>query len=252
MSRLPVEIGVLHGLCEGLEKAQDIETSLDVLQGTLHILGWQKLVYGWKSVETPDCMLHVPVMTRDFPANWDRNWAGHSANDPYFHRAYATKRPVFWSSVRKNEDTMNSKQLDCLHYIDDLGLVDGLTVPVCVYGRRFAFVTALDFNGAGKCCSEDDFAEQAELLKLIAHFFDNHMLGIAASAKGSGITLSPRERECLLWSAQGKTVDDVASIVGISAETTRVYIKRCITKMNASNKTHAVAKAIHLGMVSLN
>ena len=75
MSRLPVEIGVLHELCEGLGKAQDIETSLDVLQGTLHTLGWQKLVYGWKSLETSDCALQVPVLTRDFPANWDRNWA---------------------------------------------------------------------------------------------------------------------------------------------------------------------------------
>lgn len=191
-------------------------------------------------------------MTREFPVNWDRHWATHSPSDPYFQTAYSTQKPVFWSNVRKSVNTLPSKQVDCIHYIEDLGFVDGLTMPVCVSGRRFAFVTALDFAGSTDPTSKDVSDTQTELIKLIAHFFDNHMIGVSAADNAKGITLSPREKECLLWSAQGKTVDDIASIVGISTETARIYIKRFINKMNASNKTHAVAKAIHMGIVSIN
>jgi len=44
-------------------------------------------------------------------------------------------------------------------------------------------------------------------------------------------------------------VDDIATILAISADTVRVYMKRIIGKLEVSNKTHAVAKALALGMI---
>ncbi|WP_416908468.1 MAG: helix-turn-helix transcriptional regulator [Polymorphobacter sp.] len=251
MSALPV---VLKALCEGLDRAQDIDTSLDVLNEVVHHLGWTRLVYGWKSPGQGADALPVPVLTRDFPQNWDRNWSKHSPHDPYFEAAFLSREPVYWSDIQAYQHDLDDQQRDCLHYIEDLGLVDGLTVPVAVPGRRFAFVTALGFKG--QAASSADGC-QVEMMKLVAHFFDNHMIGLTASAKGAeikgiGIALSRRERECLLWTAQGKTVDEVATIMGVSPETARVYVKRVIIKMNASNKTHAVAKAIHMGLVTMN
>jgi len=41
-------------------------------------------------------------------------------------------------------------------------------------------------------------------------------------------------------------------ILGISSETVRVFQKRVCAKLNAVNKTHAVAKAIHMGIVTVN
>ena len=39
--------------------------------------------------------------------------------------------------------------------------------------------------------------------------------------------------------------------MSISAETVRWYTKNAIEKLGAGNKTHAVAKAIHLGLIDL-
>lgn len=249
MSGMPVMLGALKALCEGLDRAQDIDASLDVLNEVVHQLGWTRLVYGWKSPGRTSDALPIPVLTRDFPQNWDRNWSKHSPHDPYFEAAFLSREPVYWSDVQAFQYDLDDQQRDCLHYIEDLGLVDGLTVPVAVPGRRFAFVTALGFTG--QAASSADGC-QVEMMKLIAHFFDNHMIGLSAGASGTGIALSPREQECLLWTAQGKTVDEAATIMGVSSETVRVYVKRVISKMNASNKTHAVAKAIHMGLVTIN
>jgi DNA-binding CsgD family transcriptional regulator len=61
--------------------------------------------------------------------------------------------------------------------------------------------------------------------------------------------LSERERECLFWVAEGKTTDDVALIVGVSANTANRYIAQAIRKLSAANRAKAVATAIRRGIL---
>lgn len=61
--------------------------------------------------------------------------------------------------------------------------------------------------------------------------------------------LSDRERECLFWVSEGKTTDDVAVILGVSANTVNSYITQAIRKLAASNRAMAVATAIRSGMI---
>jgi DNA-binding CsgD family transcriptional regulator len=63
--------------------------------------------------------------------------------------------------------------------------------------------------------------------------------------------LSDRELECLGWAAQGKSAEDVAAILDRSVETVRVHLKHAYRKLNAVNRTQAVAKAMHLGLIDL-
>ncbi|MCC0059717.1 MAG: autoinducer binding domain-containing protein [Rhodobiaceae bacterium] len=63
------------------------------------------------------------------------------------------------------------------------------------------------------------------------------------------IYLTDRERDVLLWAAQGKTSEDTGNILGISRETVDEYIKVCLEKLDAANRTQAVVKAIYLGLI---
>ena len=62
-------------------------------------------------------------------------------------------------------------------------------------------------------------------------------------------TLSPREREVLRWSAAGKTADEIGMILAITPRTVAFHIQRCVAKLDAANKTEAVAKALMLGLL---
>lgn len=55
--------------------------------------------------------------------------------------------------------------------------------------------------------------------------------------------LSPRERECLMWIAEGKTYWEAAMILGLSEHTVRCYLESARHKLGAANNTHAVNKA---------
>jgi len=63
--------------------------------------------------------------------------------------------------------------------------------------------------------------------------------------------LTDRERDVLSWAARGKTISETAEILRISEQTAEGYIRNAMLKLNAANKTHAVAKGIHLGVIDV-
>lgn len=64
------------------------------------------------------------------------------------------------------------------------------------------------------------------------------------------LKLSPREKEILLWAADGKTNEETAMILEITERTVRFHLNNIMQKLSVENKTHAVAKAISIGLIS--
>jgi len=56
--------------------------------------------------------------------------------------------------------------------------------------------------------------------------------------------LTERETEILRWLMEGKTSWDVGKILSISERTVKFHVNNTLVKLNAVNRTHAVAKAI--------
>lgn len=61
-----------------------------------------------------------------------------------------------------------------------------------------------------------------------------------------------REREILLWAAEGKTNWEIGEILGLTHSTVKDYIARIFVKLNTSNRTHAVAIAFQYGLIPQN
>jgi DNA-binding CsgD family transcriptional regulator len=55
--------------------------------------------------------------------------------------------------------------------------------------------------------------------------------------------LSKREIECLRWSAAGKSSEEIAIILGLSAHTVASYLKSAMRKLDSVNRMQAVARA---------
>ena len=63
------------------------------------------------------------------------------------------------------------------------------------------------------------------------------------------IKLTAREHEILNWISEGKTSQEVSSVLGISPKTVNLHAENIIRKLNASNRTNAVVRAISLGLI---
>ena len=123
-----------------------------------------------------------------------------------------------------------------------------MTIPV--HGPARAFAT---FNIAASAGP----AETAELWN--HHKYDLHIIALHshegiikaayAEARSAPVHLSPRERECLLWTSRGKTAWEISVILGISQDTVLHYLRCANDKLGVNNKTHAVVKAIYTGLI---
>ncbi len=61
--------------------------------------------------------------------------------------------------------------------------------------------------------------------------------------------LTSRERECLLWVAEGKTSSELAELLNISEVTAIFHLKNALTKLGARSRAQAVARAVLLGIL---
>ena len=61
--------------------------------------------------------------------------------------------------------------------------------------------------------------------------------------------LTPREREVLTWTAAGKTAPEIAIILALSQSTITQYVKSACKKLDATNKSHAVAIAVSRNII---
>ncbi len=60
--------------------------------------------------------------------------------------------------------------------------------------------------------------------------------------------LTPRELECLIWSADGKTSWEISEILEVSERTVNAHLGRAIRKLGVVSRTQAVAEAIRRGL----
>jgi len=95
---------------------------------------------------------------------------------------------------------------------------------------------------SGPAAIDDD--RMGTLLLALMRVFDHHSKN---SDRAQSLTL--RELQCLSWSAAGKSTDETAIILDLSAHTVNGYLKTAIRKLNAVNRTQAVASAVRLGLI---
>lgn len=62
--------------------------------------------------------------------------------------------------------------------------------------------------------------------------------------------MSNRELDCLRLSADGKTSEEIAELLRLSAHTAKQYLTAAASKLDAVNRTHAVSKALRMGLIS--
>ena len=61
--------------------------------------------------------------------------------------------------------------------------------------------------------------------------------------------LTERELECLFWIAEGKTSDEIATILGISRNTINNYITSVMRKTGTKTRSEAIAYAVRHNLV---
>jgi DNA-binding CsgD family transcriptional regulator len=71
----------------------------------------------------------------------------------------------------------------------------------------------------------------------------------SASVNHLAVKLTRREKECLMWVSLGKTANETGTIIGNSQRTVEFHLNNAVRKLKATNKIHAAALAIRVGLI---
>ena len=63
------------------------------------------------------------------------------------------------------------------------------------------------------------------------------------------ITLSLHEEQCLIWAARGKTVEEIAEVLGLAFNSVKAALDTARHKLHCMNLAHAIAVAVATGVI---
>ena len=200
--------------------------------------------YIMAGLPSPGTSLSDLTVANGWPPEWFDIYTreNFSAMDPVPKFGASTVQPFEWSEARYDKDNNPAAHL-VMTRATEFRLMQGYCIP-------------LHYDGGGAVISMateqlniDPVAKSA--LQLIGVYAHNRIRSLGRPSLESRDVLTAREREVLRWAADGKTSWEVSVILKISERTVKFHLIQASRKLNAVNRTSAVAKALARGLIKL-
>jgi LuxR family quorum sensing-dependent transcriptional regulator len=186
------------------------------------------------------------VILKKWPVGWFDIYTreDYVRVDPVIRLCRNSVQPFEWSEAPYDREK-EPRAAEVMDRATDFRMRDGFCLPI--HG----------INGYEACFSMSgvnlDLSPRTKpALHLMAMYaFERARLLLAPISHRTADLLTPREREALMWAAAGKSAADTGEILGITERTVTAHIVSACQKLDAANKTQAVARALQHKIISL-
>lgn len=180
------------------------------------------------------------VLMVHYPEDWQKHY--HSKRyidiDPTIDSMSDRNAPYGWDKL----SDLDAGRQQLFNDVRDLGVVAGLTVPIHLAdGTTFLASFAAQDAGAAQ-------RHRSYLGLIAAQFLERHTTLLNASRPAAGLTI--RERDCLTWTARGKSAWEIGVVLSISENTVNFHLKNACAKLDSKGRMLAVVKAIMMGVIT--
>jgi DNA-binding CsgD family transcriptional regulator len=219
--------------------------------------GFSEVAYGALNYSEPvrQPELPPPAVALNFPSDWcDRYFERkYHVIDPVVRRAPMLSGPFLWDELADRCQLQPSERL-VLEEGREAGLKHGVSVPlfgplgrvsVVSFASRFDDVDPLHRIGHLNTLAWQFHVAFAEIAR------PSQNCGDTSENMDRKVTLSEREKDCLQWTAEGKTSWDIGMILDISENTVNFHLNKAKRKLGTTSRTVAVVKAIRLNLIEL-
>lgn len=252
----------LDSLEETFAESSSVDEAADLALDLIEGFGFSSLVYDYSPVAisshgeliTPSCisMRNVPDDMQDLWCN-----GGFYQLDPVQHLALASTVPFVWSYRRTQNSTLLARYLTEKHrplvsYLHDANLTLGITIPIQHTRGDLATYTAICHDASKGF--ERDAAHNLATLSLIGQVFHKHVYSMFTDKQRQTTAferLTPREQECLRYSAEGLSAKEIAYRLNRAIPTITQHLQTASNKLGARNRVHAVMLAQHYRLLEL-
>src|ERR1700675_297073 len=221
-----------HEFVDCLHTARTEDDFRRVAERTAHGLGFRWFAYFGRGMNA-----------RNLISSYPKSWTDHYFDEQYDEIDPVLQKPltpcrVFPCAGRSAKSARERSLFD-----DALSfkIRTGLTVRIPGgNGQSAAFTLAVDDRSLGL----DRFIETSQdLLQMIGLTYHAHVsarIGRASLTDQTGTPLTQRERQCLAWISQGKTMQDIASLLDVTPRGVKFHLDNARRNLAALSLPHAV------------
>jgi len=183
-------------------------------------------------------------------SNYPERWLEHYIDNDYINvdavlaAAVSTNASISWRDLKPR---LSPAQRQIFDEAGEFKIRQGITIPVHGHGGSLATLTV--GSDQPDIVFDNVWREARHALRLTAFHTHEAASRMAASGQTGEAHLSPRERECLLWAARGKSAWETGTIIGTSERAVRFHFENVLNKLGVHSKIHAVVKAILTGQI---
>jgi DNA-binding CsgD family transcriptional regulator len=230
------------------------EDLIPVIQQITHELGFDNFMHGVSLSMHPNAESHSFVFTT-LPLEWVALYdqKAYIEVDPRIEHGLASALPFVWdqASLIGKSRALDAFLADAERY----GVASGVSVSTRDFQSRSGITALSSTTPKLDAEARNKIAGQInDILALGTYFHELVVMAIMEDKvppMSRGAPLSPRERQCLLMSANGMSSLDISKKLGIAERTANFHFSNIVTKLNVLNRKEAVARAIAQGIIHL-
>lgn len=236
---------VLHDITS----APDIETLWDIHTRSMARYGFDRLLYGFtyfrsgQSLGDPDDFI---ILTNHSPEYRDTFFGeGLYFHAPMVHWGLENDGAASWSMLAEmvENKVLTDAERRVLEFNQEMGVTSGYSISFRSISPRSKGGIALTAK-AGTPQEEVDemWAEHGDDILILNNVAHLKILTLPYR-NPQARNLTPRQREALQWVGDGKTTQDIALLMGLSAGTVEKHLRLAREVLNVETTAQAVLKA---------
>ncbi len=214
--------------------------------------GFDRLIYGFTHYMTPkslgpreDSLIlfsHAPEYMKLYK---DEEFYRHS---PMIEWAAQNTGACSWSWIRENIERFGNLGQQVIQINRDMGVIAGYTISFSETSKRARGVIALTAKpGLSQSKVDDIWAEHGSMIEAMNNVA--HLKIISLPQQTDRAKLSARQREVLEWVGDGKTNQDIATILGVTPATIEKHLRIARDKLGVETTAQAVLKISYFNQI---
>lgn len=192
---------------------------------------------------------HRYVQLSNYPEAWVARHTGNNllSEDPIVAACQRTATSFVWSDLERVIE-LTPRQRAILQDSQRFGLVNGFSVPINIPGDPPA--SASFSVPPGKDLPREHFA-QAHYVACFA-FEAGRRLCEAEAGPPKPVRLTPRQVDCIVHIARGKTDWETAHILGIRQDTVHQHVEAAKSRLGVTTRTQLIVAALHRKVIAMS
>jgi len=238
----------LHEYIDAVSKATTVKEVHDACSG---VCGYFEFDFFLYAAMMPTSFVNPNIINiSGYPDEWREVYKNEEYMKVDPSVAYCTRNivPVAWDKLAPHKQESKAAW-DMLGEARGYGLRSGVSFPLHSPTGEAAMLSFVVDE------EHKDAKAKIEHAMPHVHLFNAYMheavRKIFNADSVSIAKLTEREKQCLLWMAEGKTAWETGRILNISERTVTFHMQNTVEKLQVVNRQQAVARAVSLGLISL-